>query len=106
MYVQQKKSDEIDYYISNGAKIKGEDYFGAIRNHWTVEVSNHVRDVTFKEDDLKTKHKHVSKILAGLRTLAVKLLAIKKPKNRVAQLEFFSDNFQDLLEWLRAINFI
>ncbi len=102
----EKESDEIDYYISNGKKAEDEDYFEAIRNHWTVEASNHVRDVTFKEDDLRTKHKPVSKVLAGLRTLAVKILGLKKPKNMVAQLELFSDKFQSLLNWLREINFI
>lgn len=50
-----KKSNEVDYYISNGEKTENEDYFQAIRNHWSIEVSNHVRDVTFKEDQLKTK---------------------------------------------------
>ena len=101
-----KESNEVDYYISNGKKAKNEDYFQAIRNHWSVEVSNHVRDVTFKEDQLKTKKKAVSKIFAGLRTLTIKLLGLIKPKNMVAQLELFSDKFQDLLYWLREINFI
>lgn len=53
----EKESNEVDYYISNGEKTENEDYFQAIRNHWSVEVSNHVRDVTFKEDQLKTKKK-------------------------------------------------
>jgi len=51
----KKESNEVDYYISNGEQAENEDYFQAIRNHWSVEVSNHVRDVTFKEDQLKTK---------------------------------------------------
>ena len=53
----KKVSNEVDYYISNGEKTENEDYFQAIRNHWSVEVSNHVRDVTLKEDKLKTKKK-------------------------------------------------
>lgn len=102
----KKQSSEIDYYISNGEKSEKEDYFSAIRNHWSVEASNHVRDVTLKEDHLKTKEKPVSMVLAGLRTLTIKLLGLIKPKNMVAQLELFSDKFQDLLCWLRGINFI
>jgi len=102
----KKESHEIDYYISNGEKAEKEDYFSAIRNHWSVEVSNHVRDVTLKEDHLKTKQPPVSKVLAGLRTLTIKLLGLIKPKNMVAQLELFSDKFQELLCWLRGINFI
>ena len=47
----------------------------------------------------------------GLRSLLKtgvfgQALNILKPKNRVAQLEFFQDNFQDLLSWLRAIGFL
>ena len=30
-------------------------YYEAIRNHWSVEVTNHIRDVTLKEDKLRTK---------------------------------------------------
>ena len=31
------------------------DYFKAIRNHWSVETTNHIRDVTLQEDQLRTK---------------------------------------------------
>ena len=50
-----KQSDETAYYISNGGMDKKGDYFGAIREHWAVEVNNHIRDVTLKEDGLRTK---------------------------------------------------
>ena len=49
------QSHETSYYISNGDAAKNEDYFGAIRSHWSVEVNNHYRDVTLKEDQLTTK---------------------------------------------------
>ena len=50
----QKKSTEISCYISN----QDDNYLElchAIRGHWSVEVNNHIRDVTFSEDDLTTK---------------------------------------------------
>ena len=50
-----KQSQDVDYYISNGKKDEDENYFSAIRNHWSVEVSNHIRDVTLQEDKLRTK---------------------------------------------------
>lgn len=50
-----KTSIETAYYISNGKEDEKEDFFAAIRNHWTVEVNNHIRDVTLKEDDFRTK---------------------------------------------------
>ena len=37
------------------------DYCKAIRKHWSVEVNNHIRDVTLKEDSLKTQIKPVTK---------------------------------------------
>jgi predicted transposase YbfD/YdcC len=101
-----KHSFEISYYISNGKYTKKEDYFGAIRRHWSVEVNNHIRDVTLKEDDLKTKKKEVTKCLASCRTLAIKLLNKVKTKNMVAQLELFQDDFHVLLLWLRKIKFL
>jgi predicted transposase YbfD/YdcC len=50
----QKKYLEISYYISN----QSDNYLElchAIRGHWSVEVNNHIRDVTFAEDDLTSK---------------------------------------------------
>jgi len=48
-------TDETSFYISNAKSKEYEDYFAAIRNHWSVEVNNHYRDVTLKEDQLRTK---------------------------------------------------
>jgi len=50
-----KTSTETAFYISNGKYEETEDYFGALRNHWAVEVNNHIRDVTLNEDRLRTK---------------------------------------------------
>lgn len=51
-----KKTQENSYYVSNEEK----DLNGlcqAIRRHWQVEVNNHRRDVTLKEDALRSKKK-------------------------------------------------
>ena len=40
--------------------------FQAIRGHWGVEVNNHIRDVTLKEDKLITKFKFVTRPVIGL----------------------------------------
>lgn len=52
-------SEETAYYISNANLSDGienkVEYFDAIRNHWSVEVNNHIRDVTLSEDHLRTK---------------------------------------------------
>jgi predicted transposase YbfD/YdcC len=101
-----KESFTTDYYISNGKYTKNEDYFRAIREHWSVEVNNHIRDVTLKEDQLKTKKKEVTSFFARCRTLVIRLLKKTKAKNMIAQLEFFQDNFLSLLTWLREIKFL
>lgn len=101
-----KESNEISYYMSNGEYTEEEDYFSAIRQHWSVEVNNHVRDVTLKEDALKTKKVAVSKLMSGIRTLVIKFLHLTKAKNLIAQLEAFQDDFDELLTWLRKVNFL
>lgn len=50
-----RHSIETAYYLSNGKIQKSDEYFKAIRNHWSVEVNNHVRDVSLQEDQLRTK---------------------------------------------------
>ena len=50
-----EQSAQTAYYISNGIYSEQEDYFNAIRRHWSVEVNNHIRDVTLREDHFRTK---------------------------------------------------
>lgn len=100
------ESKETSFYISNEDPKVEKELFQAIRNHWQIEVNNHIRDNTFQEDRLRTKEKAVSKILAGLRTLSLALLGKLKPKNMVAQLELFQDDFTTLLRFLRKVNFL
>lgn len=50
-----EQSDELAFYISNGKAQKNHGYFDAVRNHWSVETSNHIRDVSLREDLFKTK---------------------------------------------------
>jgi len=61
--IEQKsrnKTQEISYYVSNQEK----DYEGlcqAVRGHWQVEVNNHRRDVSLKEDALRSKKSRYKK---------------------------------------------
>lgn len=54
-----EQSVETAYYLSNGDLSNNGDYaveyFDAIRSHWSVEVNNHIRDVSLSEDELRTK---------------------------------------------------
>lgn len=107
-----KVSDDTSFYISNAViepsniTTNARTYFKAIRNHWTCEVVNHYRDVTLKEDNLKTKFSAVSKITSAIRTLIINALMMNKPKNMVALLDHFNDDFDFLISYLRVIRFL
>ena len=101
-----QRSQETAWFLSNAPFEHGEQLFVAVRQHWTVETSNHIRDVTLKEDQLRTAKNFLSRVLAGFRTLAIKLLHQCKPKNMVAQIEHFQDDFGYLLASLRQIGFL
>ena len=102
----KKERVETSYYMSNlkTSNEKEDELFNAVRNHWKVETNNYVRDVTFKEDNLKTKESVISKVMACGRTFAINLLSKIKPTNIRAQLEFFADDFQVLMLWMTEMN--
>jgi predicted transposase YbfD/YdcC len=102
------ESKEVSYYISN-AIVKSKDdqqLFKAVRGHWSVEVSNHIRDVTFKEDHLKTKEPLISQLMACCRTILLNLLNNLQLKNIKAKLDAFADNLQMLLNWMTEIKLL
>ena len=97
------ESSEIAYYLSNQQlkkEITNQELFSAVRGHWNIETNNNIRDVTLREDHLKTKHQPISRNIATCRTCILNLLYKLKPKNIKAKLEEFADNFQTLLLWL------
>jgi predicted transposase YbfD/YdcC len=49
-----KKSIGQSFYLTNETQ-KHQEICEAVRNHWGVETNNHLRDVTLKEDALRTK---------------------------------------------------
>ena len=103
------ESFETAYYISNQKLKQGsanDELFNAVRGHWNIETNNHIRDVTFKEDQLKTKHSSVTKNMATCRTALINLLYPLKLKNIKAKLEEFSDNFHILLQWLICVKIL
>ncbi len=102
---QRKVSSEISYYVSNQEvnleqpNVRSE-LFTAIRRHWGVESENWIRDVTFNEDNVKTKCADQAHVMACLRTFVVKLFRKANLKNFQAALETFCDcpdKFTDFL---------
>lgn len=102
------ESKEVSYYLSNEVvkNNNGKELFGAVRGHWAVETNNYIRDVTFREDHLKTKEPVISKVMAGCRTVALAFLNKLKLKNIRAKIEEFADNFDLLINWMASINFL
>ena len=59
------ESEGTYYYLTNQESAGNEkELFTAIRKHWQVEVNNNIRDVTLKEDHVKTKDKNQGQILS------------------------------------------
>lgn len=69
-----KETSEVRYYLSSlrpGVKR----FAAAVRGHWGIENSLHwVLDVTFREDESRTRDRRLAENLAALRRLAIGLL--------------------------------
>lgn len=107
----KKTSSETSYYITNQAvekcpRNKTKELARAIRKHWSVESENWIRDVTFKEDKIKTKSGNQAQIMGGLRSLAVRLLRKAKVKNFQAAIETFADCADKFEAMLRRLKFL
>ena len=108
----RKTTAETSYYISNQA-IDGaaprpcvEELARAVRQHWGVESNNWIRDVTFDEDNIKTKSGNQAHIMGRLRGLTIELLRRTQVKNLQATIERFVDSVSDLELMLRQVNFL
>lgn len=89
-----------DYFLSNKkATIEADakELFEAVRGHWNVEVNNHIRDVTLKEDKLKSKLDNFHENISLVRTLVIKLLSRSLVSNFAALLDTFADSFEALV---------
>lgn len=69
-----KESIEVRYFISS-LKLGVKQFAKAIRSHWQIENSCHWSlDVTYREDALRTRHRHLAENLAWLRRFTLSLL--------------------------------
>ena len=107
----QKSSAEVSFYCSNVSVEPGDEQlpkelFTAIREHWGVEADNYIRDVSFQEDQVKTKHGNQGQVLATLRTLAMLLFREAEIKNFRAALETFSDCPEQFETFLKQYRFL
>ena len=75
-----KVSRETSYYLSNASleQIAPQEFSQAIRQHWSIEADNWVRDATFREDCIRCKEPARSKTLASIISVAGNLLRQQK----------------------------
>jgi predicted transposase YbfD/YdcC len=66
-------SDEVRYYLSS-RYLSGKRFGEAVRGHWGIESMHWVLDVTFGEDDSRTRERTLANNLSWLRRFAVTLL--------------------------------
>ena len=82
-----KASEETSYYLSNQSTNYAE-LCGAVRNHWAVETNNHLRDVTLREDQMRSKKRRPSACwqASGLwshRSYRQQGVLIKRPNSKI-----------------------
>jgi predicted transposase YbfD/YdcC len=63
----------VRYYISS-RYLSGKRFAEAVRGHWGIESMHWVLDVTFREDDSRTRQRTLGANLSWLRRFAVTLL--------------------------------
>ena len=107
----QKTTCETAYYISNQAlntdpQAQAMALTGAIRQHWHVESDNWIRDVTFHEDNVKTKSANQAQGMGCLRSLALRLFRRFNVKNFQEALEDFADCPSRFEALLRRVKFL
>lgn len=68
-----RESCEVRYYIST-RYLSGKRFAEAVRSHWAIESVHWTLDVTFREDDSRTRERTLGNNLGWLRRFAVTLL--------------------------------
>ena len=63
----------VRYYLSS-RYLSGKRFAEAVRSHWAIESMHGVLDVTFREDDSRTRERTLGNNLSWLRRFAVTLL--------------------------------
>jgi predicted transposase YbfD/YdcC len=75
-------TSEVRYYIST-RYVSGKRFAEAVRGHWSIESMHWVLDVTFREDDSRTRERTMANNLGWLRRFAVTLLKRNPAKDSI-----------------------
>jgi predicted transposase YbfD/YdcC len=68
-----RETDQVRYYMLS-RYLSGKRFGEAVRSHWGIESMHWVLDVTFREDDSRTRERTLGNNLSWLRRFAVTLL--------------------------------
>jgi len=68
-----REVDTVRYYILS-RYLSGKRFSEAVRGHWSIESLHWLLDVTFREDDSRTRERTLANNLSWLRRFAVSLL--------------------------------
>jgi predicted transposase YbfD/YdcC len=76
------ETDDVRYYILS-RYLSGKRFAQAVRSHWSIESMHWVLDVTFREDDSRTRERTLGNNLSWLRRFAVTLLKRHPAKDSI-----------------------
>ena len=74
-------TSEVRYYIST-RYLSGKRFAEAVRGHWGIESMHWILDVTFREDDSRTRERTLANNLSWLRRFAISLLKRHQAKTK------------------------
>lgn len=77
-----RETCEVRYYIGS-RYLSGKRFGEAVRSHWGIEAMHWVLDVTFREDDSRTRERTLGNNLSWLRRFAVTLLKRHPAKDSI-----------------------
>lgn len=77
-----RESDEVRYYVLS-RYLSGKRFAEAVRGHWGIESMHWVLDVTFREDESRTRERVLANNLSWLRRFAVTLLKRHPAKDSI-----------------------
>ena len=91
-------SEEIRYFIGS-KKASAKVYAAALRHHWGIENNLHWQmDVSFAEDDHRTKKRHAAENFAMLRRIALNLLKLHPSKHSINSKRLLAGWNKDFLQ--------
>lgn len=73
------------------------------RNHWHIENKlHHVRDMTFREDQSRIRHRGKAQIICAMRNVVIALAALTGFDNVMEAIETFGEQREKALQLLTA----